>query len=53
MERLKPLLATQKLWPLFTHLEMPLTPLLAVMELQAITINSNIFIQFSDVLKVL
>ncbi|KAK7479333.1 hypothetical protein BaRGS_00029411 [Batillaria attramentaria] len=51
MERLRGQLMEQRLWQLFHCVEMPLTPLLAVMELQAITINVQAFVNFSDILK--
>ena len=52
MERLRSRLMTEGLWSLFHHVEMPLAPVLAVMELQPIRVNIQAFITFSDVLKV-
>ena len=52
MERLRSRLRTEGLWSLFRQVEMPLTPVLAVMELQSIRVNVHTFIAFSEVLKV-
>ncbi|KAK7109524.1 DNA polymerase nu-like [Littorina saxatilis] len=51
MERLRPRLVSEGVWSLFHHVEMPLTPLLAAMELQPIRVNSEAFVTFSAVLK--
>ncbi|XP_076439647.1 DNA polymerase nu-like [Babylonia areolata] len=51
MKKLHSELMRENLWPLFYHVEMALTPLLAVMEQQAIRVNVQNFLTFSQILK--
>lgn len=52
IKHLRVKLRNQGLWPLFYHLEMPLVPILADMELQTIRVNTEAFLSFSDIIKV-
>lgn len=45
-------LKADKLWPIFTEIEMKLVPILACMESHAIRVDTELFVRFSHILKV-
>lgn len=52
MEGQRILLKSYSLWQLFLHVEMPLVPVLALMELQPIRVDMPMLLRYSDMLKV-
>ena len=52
MDKMRARLKGEKLWLLYKHVEMPMVPVLAVLELQHFKINLQTLAAFSDVLKV-
>lgn len=45
-------LKANKLWSVFTQIEMKLIPVLACMETRTIKVDTALFVKFSDILKV-